>query len=36
MFFGVVSILVGSLGALYQVKIKRLLAFSAVAIWGTF
>jgi NADH:ubiquinone oxidoreductase subunit 2 (subunit N) len=34
--FGIISILVGSILALYQVKFKRLLAYSAVVHMGIF
>lgn len=33
-FCAILSIIIGSLGAMYQVKIKRLLAFSAIANMG--
>lgn len=32
MLIGMCSVFIGSIGALYQVKIKRMLAFSGVAI----
>jgi len=31
MYSGVLSILIGTLGALYQTKLKRLLAYSAIS-----
>lgn len=36
LFFGIVSVVIGSVHALYQIKIERLLAYSSVAHAGGF